>query len=232
MKLEVAPEVAELLSDEQLGHLRAQASSGEPALCVRCEAVIEPDPASEATLVLVADPERGRAAAQLSHAGCGPSAVVRGEVPEPGYARLAWRWATFVLPRVPVVVLETQGGAWTDEEEPALMRMLEGAGFAPATIAFDSSLFATGEGEAPRAPEIVLSVEDRSLIVRTAAGDILDELPEAVQGHWGDLLLESGGALVAVSDAAALPEAGEPLSFDDLQPRLLERGVAAWVELA
>lgn len=231
MRLEVAPEVAELLSDEQLGHLRAQAESGEAALCVRCEEVIEPEPDEPATLVLVSDPQSRRAAAQLSHAACGPSAVVEGAVPEPGHARLAWRWATFVLPRVPLVVLETRGGAWTDEEQPALMRMLEGLGFEPAGRAFDSDLFATGQGAAPRADELVLSVDRQDLIVRSEAGDVLDVLPGAVAGPWGDLLAGSYGALVAISDIAGLPEEGQPLAFDELLPRLLERGLAAWVGL-
>lgn len=232
MQLEVAPQVAELLSDEQLGHLHAQAASGEPALCVRCEQVIEPEPEEVATLVLVSDPVSRRAAAQLSHEACGPSAVLRGEVPDPGYARLAWRWATFVLPRVPLVVLETQGGAWTDEEQPALLRMLEGIGFRPAKEAFDSSLFATGDGAVPRAEDLSLSRQGDELIVRTAAGDVLDSLPGAAAGAWADLLAESGGALVAVSDNASLPESGQPLAFDELLPRLLERGIAAWVEAA
>lgn len=232
MQLEVAPQVAELLSDEQLSHLHAQAASGEAALCVRCDQVIEPDADELATLVLVSDPETRRAAAQLSHAACGPSAVVEGEVADPGYARLAWRWATFVLPRVPLVVLETQGGAWTDEEQPALLRMLEDLGFAEASVAFDSSLFATGKGEPPRAQALAISIEGTEVIIRTTDGDVLDTLPGAYEGEWARLVAESGGALVAVSDAAALPEAGEPLAFDLVLPRLLERGIAAWVDTA
>lgn len=232
MRLEVAPQVAELLSDEQLAHLHAQAESGEPALCVRCESVIEPEPSEVATLVLVSDPVSRRAAAQLSHEACGPSAIVEGEVPDPGYARLAWRWATFVLPRVPLIVLETQGGAWTDEEQPALLRMLEAVGFADARSAFDSNLFATGEGEPPRTQDVVLSRQDNELIIRTTDGDVLDSLPGALDGHWAEIVLEAKGALVAVSDSVGLPEAGQPLAFEDLLPHLLERGVAAWVRLA
>jgi len=232
VRLEVAPQVAELLSDEQLSHLHAQAASGEPALCVRCEQVIEPHPDEIATLVLVSDPQTRGAAAQLSHEACGPSDVVQGEVPDPGYARLAWRWATFVLPRVPLVVLETQGGAWTDEAQPALLRMLESLGFGPAADAFDSSLFATGEGEVPRAETLVLSIEGDEVIIRTDRGDVLETLPGAFEGEWARLVSELGGALVAVSDAAALPESGEPLAFEVVLPRLLERGIAAWVATA
>lgn len=232
MQLEVAPQVAELLSDEQLSHLHAQATSGEPALCVRCGEVIEPDPEEIATLVLVSDPRTRRAAAQLSHEACGPSAAVEGDVPDPSHARLAWRWATFVLPRVPLVVLETQGGAWTDEAQPALLRMLESHGFGPARDAFDSSLFATGTGEVPRAKALSLSTERDEVVIRTDAGDVLDILPGAFEGEWARLVTWLGGALVAVSDAAALPEPGDPLAFEDLLPRLLDRGVAAWVSTA
>lgn len=109
---------------------------------------------------------------RVSHAGCGPSLVAEAELPGPGEARLAERWAAFLLPRVPLVALQAVAGVWTGEREPALFSMLRGLGFESAREALDSDLFATGVGSAPRASGLALAVDGADL-----------ELDAVAKGH-------------------------------------------------
>lgn len=232
MSLAAAPEVRELLSDEQIAAVEVQVASGE-APCMRCGEPIDPE-ISEASVVLIVDPRPRRAAVRVSHTGCGPSLVVTAELPGPGDARLAERWASFVLPGsplVPVLVLQADAGVWTDEERPALISMLRDLGFDRAREAFDSNVFATGVGSPPRADGLTLIADGADLLVRLASGEALEVLPGAVAADWGEALARRGGALVAVGPGLGLPSEGG-IGFDELLPTLLERAVAAWVRLA
>ncbi|CAN5556249.1 hypothetical protein BH10ACT11_BH10ACT11_16660 [soil metagenome] len=110
--------------------------------------------------------------------------------------------------------------------------MLEGFGFSEATEAFDSDLFATGERPAPTASSLALVTDGSDLHLRIDSGETLETLPGAAVSDWGELIAKRGGALVAVSDAAGLSDDETPLAFDELLPRLLERGLAAFVPLA
>jgi len=229
LTLAVAPQVEELLSDEQLASVEAQVATGE-APCIRCGQAIDPE-LDEASVVLVVDSGPRRAAVHVSHAGCGPSIVAEAELPGPGEARLAERWAAFVLPRVPLVALQAVAGVWTGEREPALFSMLRGLGFESAREALDSDLFATGVGPAPRASGLTLAVEGRDLELRLDSGETLESLPGIAAGRWAEQVEERGGALIAVGAALDLPSEGG-IAFEAVLPNLLERAVAAWVPLA
>ena len=229
MSLDVAPEVAELLSDEQLTSVAQQVASGE-APCIRCGGRIEPK-LGEASVVLVVDPAPRRAAVRVSHAGCGPSVVTEAQLPGPGEARLADRWAAFVLPDLPFVAMQAVAGVWTGEREPALITMLRELGFEAAREALDSDLFATGVGPPPRARGLGLGIDAEDLLIRLASGDTLETLPGIATAQWGDLLAARGGALIAIGASLGLPDEGG-IGFDELLPSLLDRAVAAWVPLS
>jgi len=229
LTLAVAPQVRELLSDEQIAAVELQVATGE-APCLRCGETIDPDLA-EASVVLIVDPAPRRAAVRVSHAGCGPSLVAEAELPGPADARLAERWASFVLPGVPLVVLQADAGVWADESRPALIAMLRGLGFDDAREAFDSDLFATGVGAPPRAGGLELVATGDDAAIRRADGEVLEELPGLIAGSWAELALSSGGALIAIGSTLGLPADGA-IGFDALLAVLLERAVAAWVPLA
>ncbi|UJA19803.1 hypothetical protein HJD18_05995 [Thermoleophilia bacterium SCSIO 60948] len=228
-ELSVAPQVVELLSDEQIESVRTQAASGG-APCLHCGADIDGD----AALVLVVDSARRRVAARLSHPGCGPSDVIEGEIADPSDARIAARWASFTMPGVPLLVLEPSGGVWTDEERPAILRMLERLGFGPARDALDSELFATGTGPPPRSDRLTLTRRgpDRAdLALILDSDEELELLPGAAHGDWIALGEDRRGALVLAAEGLGI-DAGRPLALETLLPDLIERGLAAWVELA
>lgn len=226
MEIDVAPQVGELLSDEQLDSVRSQAESGR-ARCLNCATPV----ARQAALVLVVDSDRRRVAARLAHPGCCASRVIEAELGDPPEARLAYRWATFSLPGVALLVLESRGGVWTDEQRPAILRMLERLGFESARIALDSRLFLTGEQDVPRAPELILRPLGEDLAVELAGGEQLDLLPSAAAGAWWAQAQEAAGALVVAGDALGLPTQGA-IAFEALVDQLLARGVGAWVALA
>lgn len=229
MTLSVSPEVRELLSDEQIAAVAVQVETGE-APCLRCGERIDPG-LSEASVVLMVDPRPRRAAVRVSHTGCGPSIVAEAELPGPADARLAERWAAFVLPGVPLVVLQADAAVWTGEERPALIGMLRELGFEGARESFDSDLFATGVGAPGRAEGLELVVSDADLLVRLAGGEDLEVLPGIVEGAWGALARERRGALLAIGPSLGLPTEGS-VAFDGLLTVLLDRAVAAWVPLA
>lgn len=229
MTLELAPQVRELLSDEQIAAVQIQVDSGE-APCLRCGETI--DPALEkASVVLIVDPGPRRAAVRVSHPGCGPSVVAEAELPGPADARLAERWASFVLPGVALLVLQSDAAVWTGEEQPALTSLLRSLGFDASREAFDSNLFATGVGDSPRASGLELVAEGNDLLVRLSGGETLEVLPELMAGQWADVARSNGGALVAIGPTLAVPREGR-IGFDELLPVLLERALAAFVALA
>lgn len=228
MTLAVAPQVRELLSDAQIAAVEVQVETGE-APCLRCGDAIDPE-LGEASVVLIVDPGPRRAAVRVTHAGCGPSVVTEAELPDPGDARLAERWAAFVLPGVPVAVLQADAGVWAGEDRPALIEMLRALGFEGAREAFDSNLFATGVGAPPTATGLELLLNGADLVVRMDDGEPLEVLPEIASGQWAELLSAKGGALIAIGPSLALPTGGA-IAFDALLPTLLDRAVAAWVPL-
>lgn len=223
--LAVAPQVIELLSDEQIESVRSQAASGD-APCLRCGAPIDGD----AALVLVVDNARRRVAARLSHPGCGPSEVLEGDVGALSEARVAARWASFTMPGVALLVLESSGGVWTDEERPAILRMLERLGFGPARAALDSRLFATGSGEPSRSDRLALVRRGADLALVLDSAEELDLLAGAASGDWIELASSRGGALVLAAEDLEI-DTGRPLALELLLPVLIERGIAAWLEL-
>lgn len=176
------------------------------------------------------DPGPRRATVRVTHAGCGPSVVTEAELPDPGDARLAERWAAFVLPGVPVAVLQADAGVWAGEDRPALIEMLHALGFEGAREAFDSDLFATGVGSPPIATGVELLLNGADLVVRMNDGEPLEVLPEIASGQWAELFSAKGGALIAIGPSLALPTGGA-IAFDALLPTLLDRAVAAWVPL-
>lgn len=228
MTLEIAPQVRELLSDEQIAAVDLQVETGQ-APCVLCGEPIDPE-LGAASVVLIVDPGPRRAAARVSHVGCGPSVVTEAQLPEPGDARLAERWASFVLPGVPVIVLQADAAIWTGEREPALLTMLRDLGFERGREAFDSELFATGVGPPPRTDALRLGLNGEDLVLSLVAAEALEVLPGIATGQWGALLTERKGALIAVGSDLGLPDSGG-IAFDDLLPVLLERTLAAWVTL-
>lgn len=231
MTLELAPQVREMLSDEQIAAVQVQVDSGE-APCLRCGERIDPAAEQAASVLLIVDPAERRAAVRVSHAGCGPSVVAEAELPGPTDARLAERWVSFVLPGVPLVALQADAGVWTGEHQPALMTMLEALGFDSAREAFDSDLFATGVGAPPTADGLELIRDGADLVIGLRDGDALEVLPDILGGPWGELLDERGGALVAIGPTLGLPKPGEEgIGFDQLLVVLVERAVAAFVRL-
>lgn len=224
-ELAVAPQVVELLSDEQIESVRTQAAGGG-APCLHCGSAIDGD----AALVLVVDSARRRVAARLSHPGCGPSDVIEGEIADPAEARIAARWASFTMPGVPLLVLEPSGGVWTDEERPAILRMLERLGFGAARNALDSELFATGSGPAPVSERLALVRRGSDLVLFLDGEEKLELLPGALEGSWAELAERTGGALVIAAEGLGI-DADAPLALEALLPALLGRGVAAWLEL-
>lgn len=163
--------------------------------------------------------------------------MVEASLPAPSDDRLAARWASFVLPGTPVLVMEAEAGTWMAEDRPALFELLRRLGFEPAREGLDSELFPTGVGEPPRAPGLLLrhSGDDLRLELSRGADDApvhtLETFPGAASGHWMDRVADRGGALVIVGGALGLPGEGG-IGFDELLPALLERGLGAWVELA
>lgn len=228
MTLAVAPEVRELLSDEQIAAVAIQVETGE-APCLRCGETIDPE-LGEASVVLMVDPGPRRGAVRVSHLACGPSVVAEAELPGPADARLAERWAGFVLPGVPLVVLQADAAIWTGEERPALIGMLRKLGFEAARESFDSDLFATGVGAPARADGLELVAAGADLLMRLSGGEDLEVLPGIVEGAWAELCTAKGGALLAIGPSLGLPTEGS-IAFDALLPVLLERAVAAWLPL-
>lgn len=229
MTLTLAPEVEELLSDEQIAAIEVQVETGE-AQCIRCGETIDPE-LSEASVVLMVDPAPRRAAVRVSHAACGPSVVTKADLPGPADARLAERWAAFELPGLALAVLQSDAGVWTSEQQPALVGMLRDLGFDRAREALDSDLFATGVGAPPVASGVELAAEGDDLLIKLASGDVLELLPGLMAGRWVDLVRERGGALIAVGPALGIPTEGG-IGFEELLPALLDRAVAAFVLLA
>ena len=229
MPLSLAPQVEELLSDEQIAAVDVQVASGE-APCVRCGETIDPD-LGAASVVLIVDPAPRRAAVRVSHAGCGPSVVAEAELPGPADARLAERWAAFELPGLALAALQSDAGVWIGEQRPALIGMLEKLGFDAAREALDSDLFATGVGAPPVASGLELAADGDDLLIRLAPDTVIEALPGLMRGRWSDLARERRGALIAVGPALGIPTEGG-IGFDEVLPALLERAVAAFVPLA
>lgn len=228
MSLTVAPEVQELLSDAQIEAVEVQVRTGR-APCLRCGGAIDPS-LGDAAVILIVDPSPRRAAVRVSHEGCGPSVVAEAALPGPAEARLAERWASFVLPAVPLVVLQSDAAVWADEHGPALTAMLRGLGFEDAREAFDSDLFASGVGAPPRGRGIGLVALGADLGLRLADGQEIEALPGVLTGVWAELARSRAGALVAIGPTLGLPEEGG-IGFDELLPVLLDRTVAAWLPL-
>lgn len=228
--IHAAPEVRELLSDEQLEAVDLQAAGGE-APCMHCGEAIDPS-LGPAEVLLLVDSGRRRAAVRLSHGGCGMSAVVEAEIEEPSPARLAERWAAFPLPRVPVIVLQARADVWADEERPALMRMLGELGFEGAREALDSELFATGVGAPPSTQALSLRITGNDLALVLAEGTVLETLPGAAVDPLLGQVTEIGGAVFLIGSELGLPEDGDGLlTFEELLPVLLERAIGAFVPL-
>ncbi len=228
MTLALAPEVRELLSDAQIEAVDVQVRTGE-APCIRCGETIDPE-LSTATVVLIVDPGPRRAAVRVSHESCGPSIVTEAELPGPAEARLAERWASFVLPTVPLVVLQSDAAVWTDERQPALTTMLRGLGFEAAREAFDSDLFASGVGAPPIASGVELAPNGVDLSIRLDEGQEIEVLPGVLAGEWAQLARGRHGALVAIGSALGLPTEGG-IALGELMPVLLDRAVAAWLPM-
>lgn len=229
MSFVVAPEVGELLSDEQLLAVEAQVATGE-APCIHCGETIDPE-ISDATVILIVDPASRRAAVRVSHGACGDSIVTEAELPGPADARLAERWAAFELPGLAFAVLQSDAGVWTGEERPALVEMLTDLGFDGAREAFDSDLFATGVGAPPVAAGVELVAAGEEIDIRLSSGDVLETLPGLAVGRWIELAGERGGALIAIGPTLGIPSEGG-VGFEELLPAMLERAVAAFVPLA
>ena len=229
----IADVVVELLSDEQLASVEAQARSGRAA-CVYCGATVDPE-LSDAAVVMLVDEARRRAAVRIAHPGCGDSDVLAADLGgAPAEARLAERWAAFVLPRVPVIVLEARAAVWADESGPALLQMLRGLGFEGARELFDSDLFATGVGAPPIARGLMAEIVDHDAVLTLAGGTVLETLPGAMDGGLAKLTAERGGLAVVIGTELGLPDpaAPEPLSFERLLPVLFDRAVGALVPLS
>ncbi len=237
MEVEISAPVRELLSDEQIASVELQAGSGA-APCIHCGETIDPELSAIAVVMLV-DPRRRRAAVRLAHGGCGESRVFDAELPGPGpgtgsaEARLAERWAAFVLPRVPLLVLQARADVWTDEERPALLEMLGSLGFESARELLDSDLFATGVGGPPQARGLELRIEGEDAALVLADGTVLETLPGALAGELGGLTTERGGAAVAIGVEIGLPgpDSDRILTFETVLPGLLERAIGAFVSL-
>lgn len=232
MAIEISAPVRELLSDEQIAAVELQAGSGAAA-CIHCGETIDPE-LSEIAVVMLVDPRRRRAAVRLAHGGCGESEVLHAEIADPSAARLAERWAAFVLPRVPLLVLQARADVWTDEQRPALLEMLGGLGFESARELLDSDLFATGVGGPPQAQGLELQIDGDDAALVLADGTVLETLPGALAGEIGGLTRERGGVAVAIGLEIGLPEpAGDRiLTFETVLPGLLERAIGAFVPLA
>lgn len=227
-RLLIAPAVAELLSDAQLDAVAA-AVEGSQAECFHCNELI---PESErAAVLLFVDPSSRGAAVRVCHAGCGESSVRQAAVGGPGPARLARRWAGFLLPGCPVLVLEAEASVWTDEEAPALVRMLQRLGFEPARAGLDSELFATGRGPAPTARGMRFTWNRERLELELAGGESLESFPGPLEPALLDAMERAGGALVIVASDLGIP-LDEPLGLEEILPTLLDRAVGAFVPYA
>ena len=233
MQVVVDDAVLELLSDEQVTAVQAQAVSGT-AVCVHCGEPIDPE-LSDAAVVMFVDAARRRAAVRVAHAGCGDSEVLAADLDgPPPEARLAERWAAFMLPRVPVLVLEARASVWVDEQGPALLEMLRGLGFEGSRELFDSDLFATGVGSPPLARGLSARADGADAVLALADGTVLETLPGALAGGIGEVVAERGGLALAIGTGLGLPDPEEPrpLSFEGLLPVLFDRAIGAFVPLA
>ena len=222
----------ELLSDEQIATAELLARSGD-AVCLGCGTTLDPS-VSDAAVVLLVDESRRRAAVRVAHPGCLESAVVTADLDDPpGPARMAERWAAFVLPRVPLLVLETRADIWTSEDRPALHEMLIELGFEPARELLDSDLFATGVGKPPTARGLTITPREADAILALDRGAVLETLPGALAGGLGDLAAERGGVAVALGVGLGLPDGSSsaPLTFEELLPALLDRGLGAFLPI-
>ena len=234
MEIDLAPEVRELLSDEQIAAVEADVRSTDTP-CIHCGEPIDQE-LSDAAVVMLVDADRRRAAVRVAHAHCGDSAVLAADLPEPPDARLAERWAGFVLPRVPLLVLQARADLWADEQRPALLGMLESLGFEAARELLDSDLFATGVGEPPRARGLSArpSADGMDLDLVLTDGTVIETLPGAFREGLGDLIRERGGVALVLGTGLGLPEpdTGPGVAFDALLPALLDRAIGAFVPLA